>query len=1054
MKKIFTIFLVLILAFILISCKENKNNDSKTDPKEELVMNQTNYNIYVGEEKELDYTILNKKDGELVLQISEEDSDICEILDNNYVKGLKAGTCTITVKLSTSDEVFTLHFTVMVPKSLTILNKISELKIGQEHELNIFVPEAYANEDLFLASSDEEVCSIFDNKLIAKKLGTCTITVCFFKEQTICDSFDLEVCFDPFEKFDSLYIKDVLVKNVTSYGAETKQQMVYGSVFNYYFTDLKVTEKLISVTNNQYNGMTATEEMLTAAENLKIPRTGIKLTGIDWIIYHDTANVNAGADATMHANYMVSQESINYRARSWHYTVDDHQIIHSVPDDEVTWQGDTYKSYSSSIGIETCVNYGSDLYRTWMNMGKLLASLLDKYDLTVDNILQHYDLMGKNCPHTLRDNNLYSVAIDLVKGEYFVLKEFSDYNITFTSLCPTYLDNTGKVIAQPVETTPVSYMITLEKDGKNYSKVYTSYIKGSNGVNVNFDEDKLNAAINFNTKVAFGCNSLNQIEDLLFEYDTFDNEVKKYATSINYLKSKEEAYFEELDAANDLIIKEVRYSNLDNVNSYKYVLLYNVTDKDINLKDYSIELSVNDEVTIFKFNKNANIKANSYYTVAIGNLNFNNVTESFATPDATINFNGNYFSTIITIKKNNDILDSIDLNNVKPSENCISRKYNYNINDFEIEYVYEAFGPLNSKLESTMIITDSNAYIFDFNISRLNRCLTETDLTSINTLLSQYDSLGTETKKNIKNYELLNSLKVEVECILNPDLQTIYNLINTIPDKIINNYKLPIISGLTYSYVDENDSNIYDITTGTLKEVFYEYKLLYLNATLNDTTLKFAINVGLASKDEKIIFYTGKDSSNGATSLGNGTYMLQKNTVGFGGVSITVGKNVYLIGKNALIKLYPTADNSRLTKSILRPYGSGSINNCGLVYGVPRDYEGCGTLYYNDSNKDIYFDLSDTYGRNNAGYAGYSKVVFSMNEKQQYYVSLICEDTGQNTTTTNETFTLHAHEYLWCPHTYETNKDYGTHLMYPASSAAGGCLTVGTIIKIDYYKLV
>lgn len=62
-------------------------------------------------------------------------------------------------------------------------------------------------------------------------------------------------------------------------------------------------------------------------------RPGIKMDP-QWITIHETDNTSKGADAEAHARL---QASGNSRTASWHYTVDDHEIWQSIPDNEVAW---------------------------------------------------------------------------------------------------------------------------------------------------------------------------------------------------------------------------------------------------------------------------------------------------------------------------------------------------------------------------------------------------------------------------------------------------------------------------------------------------------------------------------------------------------------------------------------------------------------------------------------------------------------------------------------------------------------------------------------------
>ena len=93
-----------------------------------------------------------------------------------------------------------------------------------------------------------------------------------------------------------------------------------------------------------------------------------------------------------------------------------------------------------------------------------------------------------------------------------------------------------------------------------------------------------------------------------------------------------------------------------------------------------------------------------------------------------------------------------------------------------------------------------------------------------------------------------------------------------------------------------------------------------------------------------------------------------------------------------------------------------------------------------------------TYGRNNSGAYGYFKVIFGKDISGSYCVSKVLPNSGTNDTTTNVICELNPGEYLWCPHTYETNVNGGTWLINPASSTSGGVLVEGTKMEIIKYK--
>lgn len=149
-----------------------------------------------------------------------------------------------------------------------------------------------------------------------------------------------------------------------------------------------------------------------------------------------------------------------------------------------TWWSTDYRKIGNgggncnSIGIETMVNKGSDIYKTWQKTAKLVAHLLVDNNLSVDDVKPHHFFSGKNCPQTMRDNKLWENFIKLVECEYEYLTKYSDCTITFTSLDKTYVNSSGRVIKQDKIDRYVSYEVTVTKDGVSKTIVLTSLIPG------------------------------------------------------------------------------------------------------------------------------------------------------------------------------------------------------------------------------------------------------------------------------------------------------------------------------------------------------------------------------------------------------------------------------------------------------------------------------------------------------------------------------------------------------------------------------------------------
>lgn len=124
-----------------------------------------------------------------------------------------------------------------------------------------------------------------------------------------------------------------------------------------------------------------------------------------YITIHETGNSNKGATALSHARL---QQNKNPRQASWHYTVDDEDIIYqSVPDDENAYAaGDgTGPGNVLSIQIEICTNSDGNFLKAVENAAWLVRQLMTKHNLAVKDVVQHNNWSGKNCPENLRNGS-------------------------------------------------------------------------------------------------------------------------------------------------------------------------------------------------------------------------------------------------------------------------------------------------------------------------------------------------------------------------------------------------------------------------------------------------------------------------------------------------------------------------------------------------------------------------------------------------------------------------------------------------------------------------
>lgn len=160
-------------------------------------------------------------------------------------------------------------------------------------------------------------------------------------------------------------------------------------------TKVSYTEE--SVFPNEVYGVPVHTEIIEAS----IARPTTKRL-IQYIVIHETDNVELGAGAHNHSDYLKEN---NETPTSWHYTVDDHEIYHHIPDNEIAHHAGDDEGNQYGIGIELCVNKDGNFNKTFDNASKLVAYLLKAYDLDISAIKTHHDFSGKDCPNGILKNN-------------------------------------------------------------------------------------------------------------------------------------------------------------------------------------------------------------------------------------------------------------------------------------------------------------------------------------------------------------------------------------------------------------------------------------------------------------------------------------------------------------------------------------------------------------------------------------------------------------------------------------------------------------------------
>lgn len=117
------------------------------------------------------------------------------------------------------------------------------------------------------------------------------------------------------------------------------------------------------------------------------------------ICIHETDNVKATSNADAHSRLQFNGNS---RQASWHYQVDDIEVVQSFTHDWKCWAAGKTKGNNEAIHIEICVNSDGNYLKAVENTAKLVAKIMKEENLSLNDIVQHNDYSGKNCPRIMR----------------------------------------------------------------------------------------------------------------------------------------------------------------------------------------------------------------------------------------------------------------------------------------------------------------------------------------------------------------------------------------------------------------------------------------------------------------------------------------------------------------------------------------------------------------------------------------------------------------------------------------------------------------------------
>lgn len=140
----------------------------------------------------------------------------------------------------------------------------------------------------------------------------------------------------------------------------------------------------------------------------------------EFIVVHNTYN---DAPAKNEVSYMIS----NNNQVSFHYAIDDKEIVQGIPENRNAWHagdGGKGKGNRKGLSIEICYSKsgGSRFIQAEKNAAKFIASKLVEKNWGIDKVKKHQDFSGKYCPHRTLDLG-WQRFLNMVQAELDALKE-------------------------------------------------------------------------------------------------------------------------------------------------------------------------------------------------------------------------------------------------------------------------------------------------------------------------------------------------------------------------------------------------------------------------------------------------------------------------------------------------------------------------------------------------------------------------------------------------------------------------------------------------------
>ena len=219
------------------------------------------------------------------------------------------------------------------------------------------------------------------------------------------------------------------------------------------------------------------QEMFLTPNKYSRPQTPLKK--VEKIAVHYVGNPNTSALANR--NYFENCKDIHKYVSSNYIVGLIGEVVCCVPDEEIAYCTNQANSYS--ISIEVCHPKSDGVFAdcTYISLCELCAMLLKKYKLTVNDLIRHFDVTGKQCPLHWSPTKYQSEAVATARWNRFkedVQTVMNGGKVTRNNtvdITESSIKNTKPTVSTPNSNTSVSTALpykvkVIDRTGLNVRK--------------------------------------------------------------------------------------------------------------------------------------------------------------------------------------------------------------------------------------------------------------------------------------------------------------------------------------------------------------------------------------------------------------------------------------------------------------------------------------------------------------------------------------------------------------------------------------------------------